>query len=400
MVNDKMAALGRKRSCIRELFEYGIQQASVVGKENVFDYSIGNPSIPSPPVVNETFAAVVQSMDSLSVHGYTPAAGLPEARAAIAQDLNDRYKASLHMNNIFFTCGAAPALVSVIRALATEQSEFVCIAPYFPEYRPFVEMNGATFVAVSPDTEHFQINLEALESQIGIHTQALILNCPNNPSGVVYSTETLRNLSAILKQKSETIGHPIYLISDEPYRELIYDGHKAPFLPNFYSNTIICYSFSKSLSLPGERIGYICVPDSVEDCKTVFDAIAGAARVSGHVCAPSLQQRVVARCINSRPDIQAYKINRDLLYSSLTKMGYECVKPSGAFYMFVKAPCGSSKLFSDCAKEKNLLVVPGDDFGCPSHFRISTCVSPQMIERSLPIFEELIKTKLLKRNLP
>ncbi len=391
MVNEKMAALGKKRSCIRELFEYGLRQAAVLGREQVYDYSIGNPSIPAPVEVDEAFVNIVRSRSSLSVHSYTPAAGLPEARAAVAEDLNERFAAAIRQDNIFFTCGAAPALVSVIRALSIEGAEFLCVAPYFPEYRPFVEMNGGDFVPVPADIESFQINWEALIERIGEHTQAMIINSPNNPSGVVYTEDTLKRLSLLLIEKSAEYGHPIYLIADEPYRELVYDGLQVPFVPTLYPNTILCYSYSKSLSLPGERIGYVCVPDCVEDSVQVFSAIAGAARASGHVCAPSLQQQVIARCINARPNLQAYDRNRERLYNALTDYGYQCVKPNGAFYMFVKAPGCSSKVFSDRAKEENLLLVPGDDFGCPDYFRISTCVAPDMIERSLPIFEALIR---------
>ena len=391
MVNEKMAALGRKKNCIREMFEYGLRQAQIVGKENVYDYSLGNPSIPAPPEVGGAFAGVLRDMDSLAVHGYTPGAGLPDARAAVAADLNARFSASVRPENIFMTCGAAPALVSVIRALADGEAEFVCQAPYFPEYRPFVEMNGGVFLTAPADTESFQIDLEAVAALIGPRTQAMILNSPNNPSGVVYSAETLRSLAALLTEKSRELGRPVYLIADEPYRELAYDGAEVPFLPTLYPNTIVCYSWSKSLSLPGERIGYVCVPDAVEDSEAVFAAVAGAARVSGHVCAPSLQQRVVSLCTAVRPDLGAYDRNRRRLYEALSAYGYDCVRPQGAFYMFVKAPGGSSAAFSEKAKAKNLLLVPGDDFGCPSHFRISTCVSPEMIERSLPVFEELIR---------
>lgn len=389
MFNQKMLALGRTRSCIRELFEYGIRQKAA--GETVYDFSIGNPSIPSPAEVTETFVSVIRDMDPLAVHGYTPAPGAMDAREMVAKDLSSRGATNIRGENIFFTCGAAPALISVIRALAVENAEIISIAPFFPEYRPFVEENGVKFVVVPADTATFQISLEQLEQRITSHTQGVIINSPNNPSGVVYTRETLEKLAEILTRKSEAVGHPIYIIADEPYRELVYDGMEVPFIPDIYANTIVCYSYSKSLSLPGERIGYACVPDQVEDSAQVFAAIAGAARVSGHVCAPALQQRVVALCASSRPDLDAYDRNRSTLYSTLTSYGYQCVKPNGAFYMFIKAPGGSSKAFSDKAKERNLLVVPGDDFGCPEYFRISTCVSHDMILRSLPVFEALIK---------
>ena len=391
MVSETSLALGTSRSCIRELFEYGLRQAAVVGKENVFDYSLGNPSIPSPPEVNQAIISTIQEMDSLDIHGYTPAPGAMPARKAIADDLNARFHTSIRVENIFFTCGAAPALISVIRALAVEGAEIMAVAPFFPEYRPFTEQNGASFVVVPADTKSFQISMEAVEARITPHTQAVIINSPNNPSGVVYTRETLSSLGELLTRKSAEYGHPIYIIADEPYRELVYDGVEVPFIPTIYPNTIVCYSYSKSLSLPGERIGYVCVPDQVEDSADVYAAVAGAARAMGHVCAPSLQQLVVARCASVRPDLEAYDRNRNALYDALISYGYECVKPNGAFYMFVKAPGGSSKAFSDKAKEKNLLLVPGDDFGCPEFFRICTCVSYDMIQRSLPVFRELIQ---------
>lgn len=392
MLNQSMVELGAKRSCIRELFEYGLKRAAVVGRENVYDYSIGNPSVPAPREVNEVFTAVIRETDSISLHGYTPAAGAMNARKAVADELNGRYGTAIRPENIFFTCGAAPALVSVLRALAVKDAEVIAIAPYFPEYRPFIEHSGARFVSVPADTDTFQIDLAALEARITANTQAVIINSPNNPSGVIYSRETLAALAALLERKSREHGHPIYVIADEPYRELAYDGAEVPFLPTLYRNTVVCYSYSKSLSLPGERVGYVCVPDSAEDSAALFAAIAGAARVLGHVCAPSLQQQVIARCTASRPDLAAYDRNRQLLYETLTAYGYECVKPNGAFYMFVKAPGGDAKAFSDLAKEHDLLLVPGGDFGCPEYFRICTCVSHEMIERSLPVFERLIRS--------
>ena len=391
MVNESMLKLGTNRSCIRELFEYGLRQAAIVGKENVFDYSLGNPSIPAPPEVNETLVDIVRNTDSLAVHGYTPAPGLPAAREAIAAELSERYGVRIRGANIFLTCGAAPALIAVIRALNMGGSEIVAIAPFFPEYRPFAESNGAKLVVVPADVPSFQINWPELEARLNERTQAVIVNTPNNPSGVIYTRETLERLAALLEKKSAEVGHPIFLIADEPYRELAYDGAEVPFIPTVYPNTIVCYSYSKSLSLPGERIGYICVPDWVEDSATVFAAIAGAARASGHVCAPALQQRVVALCAHSRPNVRAYDENRALLYERLSAYGYDCVKPNGAFYMFVKAPGGDSQAFSDRAKEKNLLIVPGGDFGVPEYFRICTCVSKDMILRSLPAFKALIE---------
>lgn len=387
-----MMALGQSRSCIRELFEYGMKQAAIVGKENVFDFSIGNPSIPAPAQVNEAFCDIVRTEDSLDVHGYTSAPGYPDVRRAVADDLNARYASHVRPENLFFTCGAAPALIAVVRALAVENAEIVGVAPYFAEYRPFLESNGVKFVVTPPDTAHFQIRLDELAARINANTQAVLINSPNNPSGVVYTPETLRALAGVLTEKSAEVGHPIYLIADEPYRELVYDGAVVSWVPSIYPNTIVCYSYSKSLSLPGERIGYVCVPDSAADSQQVFAAVAGAARVLGHVCPPSLQQRVVARCAALRPDLEAYDRNRNALYDGLTSFGYTCPRANGAFYMFVKAPGGSSKEFSDRAKAKNVLVVPGDDFGCPEYFRVCTCVAYDTIQRSLPLFKELIES--------
>ncbi len=386
-----MLALGTTRSCIRELFEYGLRQAAVVGKENVYDFSIGNPSVPAPKEVNQAIVDIVTQEDSVEIHGYTPAPGYMGVREAVAADLNQRYGTEIRPENLYFTCGAAPALVSVVRALAVEGAEFVTVAPHFVEYRPFVECNGGKLVVVPADMDSFQIRFPELEQRLSVHTQAVIINSPNNPSGVIYTRETLQQLAELLERKSREVGHPIYLIADEPYRELVYDQGEIPFIPTIYKDTIVCYSYSKSLSLPGERIGYICVPDGAADSAQVFAAIAGAARSIGHVCPPSLLQRVVARCAHLRPDIEAYDRNRTTLYEALTSYGYCCSKANGAFYLFVKAPGGSSQAFSERAKEKNLLVVPGDDFGCPEFFRISTCVSYDMILRSLPVFEALIK---------
>lgn len=389
MVSERMRALGATRSCIRELFEYGLRQAAVVGKENVYDYSLGNPSIPAPPQVNEAFIAAVRDRNSLTVHGYTPASGSMEAKNAVADDLNKRFHAAIRPQDLFFTCGAAPALVSTVRALAVDGAEILAIAPHFPEYRPFVEQNGAKFVVVPADTDSFQIRLDELDKRLNSHTQAVLVNSPNNPSGAVYTRETLRGLAELLTRRSREFGHPVYIIADEPYRELVYDGVEVPFIPAIYPDTVICYSWSKSLSLPGERIGYVCIPGVAADHDNLMNAVAGAARTLGHVCAPSLQQIVAAQCAAVRPDLQAYDRNRRKLYEDLTAYGYHCVRPEGAFYLLIEAPGGDSQAFSDAAKEKNLLVVPGGDFGVPAYFRISTCVSYDMILRSLPIFREL-----------
>ena len=390
MINKNMYALGANRSCIRELFEYGRQRAAIVGGENVFDYSLGNPSIPAPEGVNEAIAAVLQEMDSLAVHGYTSAPGDLPLRQAVAEDLNERYGTNVRANDLFIGCGAAPELVAVIRALAVEGSEFVAIAPFFPEYRPFVESSGGKLVVVPADIPNFQIDFAALEAALNANTQAIILNSPNNPAGTVYTAETLHKLAELLARKGAEFGKTIYIIADEPYRELVYGGITAPWIPGIYDNTIVCYSWSKSLSLPGERIGYVYVAEKCADHDALYAAVAGAARAGGHVCAPSLMQKVIARCVGLRPDLQAYDTNRRLLSEALAAYGYEMAKPDGAFYLFVKAPGGSSAAFSEKAKQHDLLLVPGDDFGCPEYFRLCYCVSKETILKSLPIFKTLI----------
>ena len=390
MINQQAYALGANRSCIRDLFEYGRQRAAVVGEENVYAYILGNPSIPSPPQVEQAIREILADTDSLQIHGYTSAMGDYVARKAIADDLNDRYHAGVKPEELFLGCGAAPERVAVFRALAVENAEILAIAPYFPEYKPFVEAAGATLKVVPPDVPGFQIRLEAVEAMLTNHTVGIIVNSPNNPAGTVYTAETLRGLAALLTRKSEEFGHPIYIVADEPYRELVYGGVVAPFIPLIYPNTIVCYSYSKSLSLPGERIGYIYVPQKATDGKELYAAVAGAARACGHVCAPSLWQKVIARCAGLRPDLAAYDRNRMALYQGLSAMGYEIAKPDGAFYLFVKAPGGDANAFSERAKARDLLVVPGDGFGCPGYFRVCYCVSYDMIQRSLPVFAALI----------
>ena len=391
MYNQQAYALGANRSCIRDLFEYGRQRAAIVGNENVYDYSLGNPSIPSPAQVNQTIRDILADTDTLLVHGYTSAVGDQATRQAIADDLNGRYGTSVGAEDLFIGCGAAPELVAVFKALAVPGAEILAVAPYFPEYKPFVEGAGATFKVVPPDVPGFQIKLDAVEAMLTANTVGIIINSPNNPAGTVYTQETLSALAALLTEKSREYGHPIYIVADEPYRELVYGGVEVPFIPTIYPNTIVCYSYSKSLSLPGERIGYVYVPAEANDSRALYAAIAGAARASGHVCAPSLWQKVIARCAPLRPDLEAYDRNRKALYEGLTAMGYEMAKPDGAFYLFIKAPGADAQAFSDKAKQKDLLVVPGDGFGCPGYFRICYCVSYDMIQRSLPVFAELIK---------
>lgn len=390
MYNPSAYALGANRSCIRELFEYGRARAAIVGPENVFDFSLGNPSIPAPPQVNEAVREILADTDPLQVHGYTSAVGDLEARAAISRDLNERYGASTAPEDFFLGCGAAPELTAVFRALAVPGGELLVQAPYFPEYLPFAWEAGLIFRPIPADVPDFQIRLPALEAMLTPATQAVLVNSPNNPSGVVYTRQTLTALGRLLERKSQEYGHPIYIISDEPYRELSY-GAEVPFLPLIYPNTVVCYSYSKSLSLPGERIGYIYVPRQASDSRELYAAIAGAARSMGHVCAPSLWQKVIARCVGLRPDLDAYDRNRRKLYEGLTEMGYETARPDGAFYLFVKAPGGDAEAFSERAKKHDLLVVPGDGFGCPGYFRLCYAVSYDIICRSLPVFRAVLE---------
>ena len=390
MYNASAYALGANRSCIRDLFEYGRARAAVVGPENVFDFSLGNPSIPAPPQVNEAVREILADTNPLLVHGYTSAVGDLEARAAISRDLNARFGADTAPEDFFLGCGAAPELTAVFRALAVPGGELLVQAPYFPEYLPFAREAGLIFRPIPADVPDFQIRLDALEAMLSPAAQAVLVNSPNNPSGVVYTRQTLTALGKLLERKSREYGHPIYIISDEPYRELTY-GAEVPFLPLIYPNTVVCYSYSKSLSLPGERIGYVYVPRQAEDHRELYAAIAGAARSMGHVCAPSLWQKVIARCVGLRPDLDAYDRNRRKLYEGLTEMGYETARPDGAFYLFVKAPGGDAAAFSERAKKHDLLVVPGDGFGCPGYFRLCYAVSYDTICRSLPVFRAVLE---------
>lgn len=390
VVNESMYQLGSVRSAIRELFEYGKKRAEIVGRENVYDFSIGNPSIPAPQIVNDTIKELVTNYDSVELHGYTSAQGDAKTRAAIAEFLNNTHGTNFTGDNFYMTMGAAASLSICFHALTSDvYDEFIAIAPYFPEYKVFVNAAGAKLVEVPADTEHFQIDFAALEERINEHTRAVIINSPNNPSGTVYSEETIEKLADLLDGKSKEIGRPIFIISDEPYREIVYDGIKVPFVTKYYDNTLVCYSYSKSLSLPGERIGYVLVPDEVYDKNELYAAVCGAGRALGYVCAPSLFQKMIIRCQGATGDISAYKKNRDLLYEGLTNIGYKCFKPDGAFYMFVKALEDDSNAFCEKAKEEDVLIVAADGFGCPGWVRISCCVDEEMIKRSMPAFERI-----------
>ena len=391
MINRNALALGATRNVIMELAEYGRQRAAIVGKENVYDFSIGNPSVPTPQEVNDTIVDIVRNMDSLAIHSYTAMTGDPTAREAIAQDLNRRFGTDADKDDLFLGCGAAPELVAVIKALACPDAEFLSIAPYFPEYKPYVEETGSVFRVVPADIPNFQIDFATLESMITPRTTAVIINNPNNPAGTVYSAETIQRLADLLTRKNAEYGHTIYILADEPYRELVYDGVVTPFIPNIYPHTVVCYSYSKSLSLPGERMGYVYVPKSAADNRDLYSAIVGAARVSGHVCAPSLMQRMITRCAHLQPELTGYDRNRRVLMDALLEYGYEMAKPEGAFYLFVKAPNGDDQSFYKKALEKDLLFVPGAAFGCPGYFRLCYCISYDTIVRSLPLFKQLME---------
>ena len=390
MLSEKMMKLGKKRSVIRELFEYGNRRKAEIGAENVFDFSLGNPSVNPPVCVKETIKRLLETEDDIALHGYTSAQGDAKVREAVADYINRSFGRHLTGGHIYMTVGAAASLTISLKAMAVEGDEFITFSPFFPEYRVFVENAGGALKVVPCNTEDFQIDRELFEQAITPGTKAVILNSPNNPSGVVLSEATVKGICEVMEKKQAEYGHAIYLITDEPYRELVYDDNiQVPYLMNYYKNTLVCYSFSKSLSLPGERIGYIAVCEEMEEWEDMYAAICGAGRSMGYVCAPSLFQRVAAECLGKTADISIYKKNRDLLYNGLTASGYRCVKPDGAFYLFVQALEEDANAFCERAKKYELQLVPGDDFGCPGFVRISYCVTTEMIEKSLPASEKL-----------
>ena len=383
-----MIELGSHSSVIRQLFEYGKKRKSEIGSENVFDFSIGNPSVPVPKAVDDALVSLIEG--DADIHCYTSAAGDMSARAAVASYLNKTYGANEKAERIYLTVGAAAALAISLGALICDGDEVIVFAPFFPEYRVFAEKAGAK-VIVCPPPADFQIDFEALEALVSENTKALIINSPSNPSGAVLTEETLSKLGALLDEKSQGYGHPIYVISDEPYRELVYDGKKTPYTAKFIKNTISCYSFSKSLSLPGERIGYICVCSECADGDSLFCGVCGAGRALGYVCAPSLFQKMIPSIMGKTSDLSAYKTNRELLYKGLTSLGFEAVYPDGAFYLFVKSPEEDEMQFCEKAKKYELLLVPSGDFGIGGYVRIAYCVSENVIKNSMPAFEKLAK---------
>lgn len=390
MLNEKMYELGSKSSVIRELFAYGLERKKIVGEDKVYDFSLGNPSIPAPAEVKQALLELLEE-PAEALHGYSPASGDPQVRKTMAESVNRRFGTHFAAENFYMTVGAAASLNISINAVANPGDDFITFAPFFPEYTVWVENAKANLLVNPADTESFQIDFEAFEKLLSPKTKGIIINSPNNPSGVVYSEETIKKLAAVLERKQQEYGTTIYLITDEPYREIVYDGLTVPYVTKYYANTIVCYSYSKSLSLPGERIGYIIVPDEVTDSGRVMAAVAGAGRALGYVCAPVLFQKAVAKCTDVTGDISAYARNRDLLYNGLTELGYECVRPQGAFYLWVKSPEPDANAFSERAKKYDLLIVPSDSFGCPGYVRISYCVAEKTIVNAMPAFAELIK---------
>ncbi len=389
MYTESLVNYGKVRSEIRDLFEYGMKRKAEIGAENVYDFSIGNPSVPAPACVDETIKELVNDFDSVALHGYTSAQGDPVVRKTIADYVNERFGAGISADNIYMTCGAAASLTIVLNAILQQGDECIAIKPYFPEYRVFLDRTGAKLVEVDPEDKTLQIDIENMKAAITNKTKAVIINSPNNPSGVVYKKENIEALCQLLNEKEKEYGHPIFIITDEPYRELVYDDIEVPYMINYYDNVFVCYSYSKALSLPGERIGYIIVSPKMADYADAYAAVCGSGRALGYVCAPALWQRVIAKCIDQTADTSIYKKNRDLLYNELTNMGFECVYPDGAFYLFVKALETDSRAFSEKAKKHELLLVPADSFGSPGYVRVSYCVNTKQIEDALPAFKAL-----------
>ena len=392
MINPKMYELGSRRSVIREIFEYGKLRKQEVGEDKVYDFSIGNPIVEAPAAVAERVKELLEVNPSTLVHGYTSAQGDPKARQAIADDLNNRFGTSFTGSNVYLTCGAAASLTISLRSVIDSENQNVMVfAPFFTEYRVFIESMGASIQVVPASFPKLDLNLDAFENMINDKTVAVILNSPNNPTGVVYSEEQIMRLAEILNRKSAEFGHPIYIISDEPYREITY-GCVPPFITKYYANSLICYSYSKGLSLPGERIGYILVPDVMPEWQNMYAAVCGAGRSLGFICAPTMFQHVITKCAPLTSDLSKYAANRDLIYNGLTELGYECVRPDGAFYLFVKCLEDDANAFCMRARKYDLLLVPSDDFGCPGYVRIAYCVSADTIKNSMPAFKALAES--------
>lgn len=392
MIAEKMKNMVANSSAIRAMFEEGNRLAKIYGAENVYDFSLGNPNVPAPEAVKRAIFELLEEEDAVVLHGYTNSnCGYADVRKAVADSLNERFGTKFEGKNIVMTVGAAGGLNVILKSLINPGDEVIAFAPYFGEYRSYTNNYDGVLVEISPNTVDFQPKLDEFEQKITPKTKAVIVNTPNNPTGVVYSEETIKKMAAIMEEKQKEFGTDIFLISDEPYRELVYDGAEVPYLTKYYANTIVGYSFSKSLSLPGERIGYLVIPDEVTDSEEVLAAANVATRIMGFVNAPSLQQKVVARCLNEKTDISYYDRNRETLYQGLKSCGFSCIKPEGAFYLFVKSPVADEKEFCAAAKKYNLLIVPGSSFACPGYVRLAYCVSYETIVNSLPKFRELAK---------
>lgn len=388
MISDRMQKMVSGGSAIRAMFEEGNRLSALYGRENVYDFSLGNPNFPAPPEVNAAIKAVVDKEDATFVHGYMSNSGYPDVRFAIAQWLNNKYGTDYDVNSIIMTVGAAGGLNCMLQTLLNPGEEVLVFAPYFLEYGNYVSNWDGVLKVIPANPPTFQLSAEALETAVTAQTKVLIINNPNNPSGVVYSEDTIKEISAVLQRKSHEYGHPIYILSDEPYRELAYDGIQVPYIPNYYNNAIVIYSWSKSLSLPGERLGYIAIPKGADDARLLFDAASISNRIIGFVNAPSLIQRAVARCLDCTTDVSAYDENRRLLYTALAEYGFDCTYPQGTFYLWVKTPVPDAQ-FVAAAKEQRILLVAGSSFACPGYVRIAYCVSKEQIERSLPAFKQL-----------
>lgn len=390
MINEMYKDMTGKGSVIREFFTYANKKAAEIGAENIYNYSLGNPSVPVPQEFTDAMIDMFKTKNPVSLHGYSPSLGIDSTRQAVADSLNKRFNMNYTIDNIFMSSGAAGALSHALRCVVKENDEVITFAPYFPEYVPYVTGTGAKLTIIPADIDTFQINFDAFEKAMNENVQAILINSPNNPSGIVYSTETITRLADILRAKQKEYGHDIYLISDEPYREIVFEGTDAPFISAFYDNSICCYSFSKSLSLPGERIGYVAVNPACKDAKLIVLMCGQISRFTGHNCPPSIIQLGVEKVLNLTSDLSVYEKNMNLLYNELTRIGYHIVKPGGTFYMFPRTLIPDANEFCwTAAKELNLIIVPGDSFNCPGHFRISYCVSTEMVERSLPAFEKL-----------
>lgn len=380
-----------QKSVIREIFAYGSERAKEIGYENVFDYSLGNPSVPTPEAFKEKIIELLQTKDPMEIHGYSPSLGIPSVRQAVADSLNRRFQMNYKMEHIFMTSAAASAIAHALRAVTIPGDEVVTFAPYFSEYVPYVNKTGAKLKVVPADTEKFQINFQALDDSMNEKVMALLINTPNNPSGSVYSKETLEKLSSYLTQKEQEYSHPIYLISDEPYREIVFGGKQAPYVAKYYKNTLTCYSFSKSVSLPGERIGYVAVAPECEGADVIVDMCGQISRGIGHNCPSSLIQLALPAVLDKTSDLSVYETNKNILYKELTRLGFSCVEPEGTFYIFPKALEEDAKAFCNKALKYDLLLVPGDGFCCPGYFRMAYCIPTEKVERSLDAFEKLVK---------